>query len=150
EAGHRTEAFEGRRIKAARDIDHRTARQTPGVRMRIGPAVVARGTITVRQLRGESTPDERLQGFVDRRQGDVREVNANRGEDIVRGRMLVRTEKIAVHSSALLRETLAVRLERFAKPRLTFGWIKRPRTRRMSRDRHPALLAKPGSRAGQG
>jgi hypothetical protein len=97
------------------NVPYRVARQAPRMKVLIGARVIPGGAIAVGELCGEVAADERLEGLIDRRQGDVGNLIADGGVDIVRSRVRNCPAKEAVNCRALLSEALALGLERNAE-----------------------------------
>ena len=89
--------------------------------MWIGAAVVARGTVAVRQLGGEPATDERFKRFVNSGQRDIGNVVTHRREDVVCGGMRFGAQQVAIYSGTLIGIALAVSLEGFAQHYLSFA-----------------------------
>jgi len=114
------------RLERTRQVEDAAAFQAARVRVRLGAGVVACRLAAAVEFCGESAANEGFEGLVDGCEGNVREVCADRREDVISRRMCIRGTKISVHGSALLRVAVAAVGQCLAQPglgtRMDTGW----------------------------
>lgn len=112
EAGQLAHAGEGFGVELTREIADLAAGKAAGVRVRVGPAVVAGGPVAVGELGGEATAHQGFEGLVDGGERNIGNDAADRREHIVGRGMFVGLTEEPIDCSALLGKALAAGLER--------------------------------------
>jgi hypothetical protein len=103
------------RVDPPRDVGDGTAADATGMRVRVGPSIVAGGPVSVIEFDREFAPDEGLEGLVDGCERDVGDLGAHCGEDVVSGRMGGRRAEVPVDGGPLFGVSLARGAENVAQ-----------------------------------